>query len=147
MGLPRVTYNAGAGQVVVQCVRGPQNFVCKWETRAHDNVATSGVRERVVEAHDLMIAFEMRHMKVGAGEDLEQWAAFMKFALGGGQFLFSPNSDLADFYNCVSEDEGFEVSRAGPGVYGASFKFRIVPDAQAPADPGVVMKRFYGITS
>ncbi len=143
MGLPRVTYDAGAGQVVVQCVRGPQSFMCKWETRAHDNLATSGVRERVVEAHDLLITFEMRHMKVA--EDLPEWVAFMKFALGGGQFLFSPNSDLADFYNCVSEDEGFEVTRTGPGMYGAGFKFRIVPDAQAPGDPGVVMKRYYGI--
>lgn len=143
MGLPRITYDAGAGQVVVQCVRGPQGFVCQWETRAHDNLATSGVRERVVEANDILIRFEMRYMKVD--EDLPQWAAFMKFALGGGQFFFSPDSGLADFYNCVCENEGFEPLRAGPGIYGASFNFRIVPDAQAPADPSVVMRRFYGI--
>lgn len=123
--------------------RGPQGFTCSFQTRKNDNLATSGIRERVLEGNDILIGFTMGHLLVL--EDLDEWAAFQKFALEGGQFEFHPNADLADFYHCVSEDEGFEFEKVGPGRYAAAFHFRVVPDAQAPADPSVVMKRFYGI--
>ncbi len=143
MGLTKIIYDAGSGPVELAFLRGPQGFQCGYSTRAHDNLATSGIRERVLEGNDILIAFRMDHLAVE--EDLPEWAAFMKWALGGGQFDFYPDADLPDYYHCVSDDEGFEPVRTGPGRYGVGFRIRIVPDEQAPADPSVVMKRFYGV--
>ncbi len=145
MGLPKIVYDAGAGPVVLTFQRGPQEFRASWDTRAHDNLATSGVRERVLEAHDILITFRMGHMRVDDPTDLPAWAAFMKFALGGGQFGFYPNVDIDEQYHCVVDDDGFEPERVAPGMYGAAFEFRVVPDAIAPADPVQVVKRLNGI--
>lgn len=145
MGLPKIVYDAGAGLVVLQCVRGPRAFQCFYKTRKNDNLATSGVRERVLEGNDILITFEMPAMR--ADDDLPAWAAFMKFALAGTQFDFYPNVDINEHYHLVSEDEGWEPARTGLGVYAAAFKFRVAPDSIAPADPVQVIKRFNGIAT
>ncbi len=146
MSLPKIVYNPGGGDVTLQFLRGPQDFKCFYRSRVHDNLATGGLRERVVEANDMLITFGMGAMRIT--DDLDDWAAFMAWALAGGQFSFWPDAALAtDYYHCVSDDEGFEYSRNAPGQYGAAFRWRIVPDSQAPANPGVVMKRFYGIAA
>lgn len=145
MGLPKIVYDAGAGAVTLTFLRGPQGFRCFYQARAHDNLATSGVRERVLEGNDILIAFSMESLRVDG--DLPEWAAWAKWALGGGQFDFYPDRNLPDYYHCVSEDEGFEPLRVAPRVYRADFTLRVVPDGQAPADPSVVMERFYGIAA
>lgn len=146
MSLPKIIYNAGAGNVTLQCVRGPRDFRCGYKTRAHDNLATSGLRERVFEANDILISFVMEQMAVTS--DLPSWTAFAQWALSGGAFKFYPDAALSDYYNCVSDDDGFEPARTGPGRYSAAFHFRIVPDGQAPdGGPGEVLERFYGIAA
>jgi hypothetical protein len=146
MGLPKVVYNAGSGNVVLQFVRGPQDFLCYLKARVHDNVATSGIKERVVEAQDSMIKFGMGCIRVS--DDLVAWSAFMAYALMGGTFDFYPNSAINEHYHCVSDDEEFAIARTAPGQYSATLQWRIVPDTQAPAGgPAQVMKRFYGISS
>lgn len=145
MALPKIVYNAGSGPVALNFVRGPQDFSCYYSARVHDNLATSGVRERVMEARDILISFAMTHLRIE--EDLAAWSVFMQFALGGAQFDFYPNNDLGDFYHCVIEGDLFEPRRTGPGYYGASFRLRVAPDFLAPAHPGVVLQRFYGVTA
>ena len=145
MALPKIVYDAGSGPVTLAFLRGPRDFQCIFDARAHDNLATSGIRERVVEANDILIGFTMGHMRVE--EDLPEWVAFMSYALYGGQFEFHPDADLPDYYHCVSDDAGFAPARTGPERYAAGFQFRIVPDGQAPADPSEVMKRFYGVAA
>lgn len=145
MGLPKIVYDPGTGAVELEFLRGPQRFQCGYSTRAHDNLATSGIRERVLEGNDILISFNMPHL--GIGDDLPEWAAFMKWALGGGQFDFYPDADLPDYYHLISDDDGFAPMRTAPGRYGAGFRFRVVPDEQAPADPSVVMERFYGVAA
>jgi len=125
--------------------RGPVNFLCYAQGRVHDNLATSGaVRERVVENIDLLMTWEMPHMIVA--NDIEAWAAFEMFALAGGGFTFFPDVELADYYNCVAEDTGWEPQRNAPKKYGAKVKVRILQDGQCPSDPSVVLRRFYGIS-
>jgi hypothetical protein len=143
MALPKIIYDAGSGPTTLQCVRGPQGFVCRVESRKHDNLAASGIRERVVESNDLIIQFTMPSVAIDG--DWPAWCLFGTWALYGAQFDFYPDADLADYYHCVSDDEGFEPSRTSPGRYALSFRFRIVPDGQAPVGPGEVLERFYGI--
>lgn len=145
MSLPKVIYDPGSGNVTLLFLRGPRQFACFYSARVHDNLATGGLRERVVEAKDILITFEMPAIRVT--DDYDDWATFMDWALAGGQFSFYPDASLtSDYYHCVSDDTGFEYARNAPGQYAAAFRWRIVPDSQAPDDPGEVMKRFYGIT-
>lgn len=147
MALPKIIYDAGAGDVTLLFKRGPQGFQCTTQTRANDNLATSGLRERVLEGHDLLISFVMPALVVG--DDLGDWSAFMRWALGGGNFklYLDAGADPGDYYTCTCEQKVFESQWQGPARYAASFDFRIVPDAQAPADDGAVMERFYGVSA
>lgn len=149
IGLPKVVYNPGSGDVTLSFQRGPLDFRAKYVARVHDNVSTAGFRERVVEALDLIINFGMDHMLESDATDLTAWYTFMGFALAGGQFNFYPNVNIGtEYYHCLCDDQGFEPVRKGPGRYAAAFTFRVVPDSQAPTGgPGQVMKRFYGDAS
>jgi hypothetical protein len=78
-------------------------------------------------------------------DDMPAWMTFMAFALAGASFKFFPNSAMTDFYNCV-EDLGEWVPKyTAPKKYASSFRFRVLVDSQTPSDPGVILKRFYGI--
>jgi len=143
--LPKVNYDPGGGAVDLLFARGPNGFRCFYHARVHDNLSTSGAaRERVTEGLDMLITFTMPALKVA--DDYAGWMAFSKFALGGGQFTFCPNVDHAEnAYHCLSDDQEFAPARVGPQTYTAAFQWRIVPDGSAPADPGVVMQKFYGV--
>jgi hypothetical protein len=110
----------------------------------HDSLSTSGlVRERVVEAMDILIEFDMPHM-ILAG-DIEAWASFMAWALPGNSFQLYPNYGVfSDYYNCVLEDSSWKPVRNAPRKHGAKVTVRILNDSQAPASPVVVLRRFYG---
>jgi hypothetical protein len=140
---PKITYVSGGTQTLT-FVRGPQNFACDWTPRVHDNLSTSGAaRERVVEGMDLIISFGMANHIVQ--DDLPGWELFMAFALAGGSFKFFPDSTNAEYYNCCEESGEWNLRLNAPKKYGASYKFRILKDAQTPAGPSTVMRRFYGL--
>ena len=145
--LPKIVYTpAGGGATTLQFVWGPVDFDCYWDARLHDNLSTSGlVRERVVENADLLISFQMPHMVVDTA--MPAWATFLSFALLGGSFQFFPSAALADNYNCVLEDLGWHPKRNAPKKYASTIILRILQDSQAPSDPGVVLRRFYGVTT
>lgn len=143
MATPKIIYDAGAGAVTLTFARGPQGFRCTSKATVHDNQATSGIRERVMERVELVLSFTMGHLRVD--DDLDDWSTFMAWALVGESFQFFPDSAQATYYNVVSADEGFDPARVAPGVYSASFVWLIVPDVvSAAATTGSVMRQFYG---
>lgn len=137
----KIIYDPGSGDVTLVSKRGPNQFRCWYQSRVHDNLATSGLRERILEGSDILIAFMMPSHIVD--DDLPDWAAFMTFALGGGQFDFYPNSAGADYYTCVLEDDSWDPVRVAPGRYQASYRFRVV--ANAPGDPASALQKFCGV--
>lgn len=143
MALPKVVYNPGGGPVTLQFVRGPAEFQARDVMAGHDNTATSGIRERVVERVTVEISGTMPALRVS--EDLAAWGTFMRFALAGGSFQFYPDAAAAEYYNCVSGDDAWAPQPVGPGRYSARFRFLVVPDAQAPANAADVLRRFYGV--
>jgi hypothetical protein len=143
MAFPKVVYDPGSGPVTVAFARGPRDFMCGWSARVHDNLATSGLRERIVEARDLVITFSMPAM--GVGDDLGGWSALTAWMLDGGQVDFYPDAAKAEHYHVVSDDTEWKPGRVGPGRYSQAYAWRIVPDGNAPSGPDVVMRRFYGI--
>jgi len=146
IGQPKIVYtpDGGAETTLAFGIRGPQAFEPYFEGRVHDNLATSGaVRERVTEAIDILIPFNMGHLI--ASDDLPSWGAFMGFALAGGQFQFFPNLNLPDYYNCVIEDTDWKPKWTAPRKYAASFVLRVLNDDRRPSGPDEILRRFYGI--
>jgi len=144
----QIVYNPGGGNVTLTFQRGPQNFRCLYDGRVHDNLSTGGIRERIVEFLDILIAFEMQNHLISDATDYAAWGGFMTFALGGGQFTFCVNTTIgsAATYDCVSDDTKWQPVRNGPGKYAASYQFRMVPDTTFPSGgPEQVMQQFYGL--
>ena len=147
MSAPKVVYNTGVGgDVTLAFVSGPVDFLPEWAPVVHDNLASSGVaRERVVENRGMLLPFAMPALRVSDGT-LAGWMTFLGWAIGGGVFKFWPNAALGDWYNCVEETGAWQPKRVAPGVYTAAFCFRVLMDAQAPPDPGTILRRFMGVT-
>jgi hypothetical protein len=145
MGYPQISYQPVAGVsdlVLLDFKRGPGDFICQTAIRAKDNLSTSGKRERVLEAQDLLITFTMPAVYIY--EDYPAWSAFAEWAMDGVYFNFAPNSDFAGLLHCVSNDTTFTPSHKGVGRYEFNFNWQIVPDPLCPLNPGVVMQMFYG---
>ena len=87
MALPQIIYNPGAGNVTLPFKYPPHAATgFSMEAVAHDNIASSGVRERVIERIDNFLELEMPYVAIGA--DLTNWQTFLNFALVGGQFSY-----------------------------------------------------------
>jgi hypothetical protein len=145
-GACQIIYTPASTAIYLNFALPPVNFMPYFDARVHDNLSTDGsVRERVVENPDILISFEMPYMKVAV--DLQAWAQFYAYALLGGGFAFCPNTGLPDQYNCVLEDTAWKPARKAPAMYGAPVVIRILQDSVCPADPSVVLRRFYGIST
>jgi hypothetical protein len=141
----QISYDPGSGAIVLDCShRGVQNFIATDTGRGNDNLSSSGFRERVLEAVDTLASFTMPALLVA--DDYQAWAAFYRWAIGGGQFLFKPNYPLSSkSYTVVLEQLDFKPARVGVRRYSISVNLRFVPIGSAPADAGEVMYAFWGL--
>jgi hypothetical protein len=125
MAYPQIIYNPGSGNVTLSFVYPPKNVTgFSIEAVAHDNVASSGVRERIIERIDSFLELEMPY--VGIGPDLSNWQTFFQFALAGGQFSFYPDSSQSSFTNYWLEDAKEVAAYKHPGIYSLKLRFRQV---------------------
>lgn len=118
-----IVYDSGAGPTTLNFERLPRHVpVYMYEAIRHDNVASSGVRESVTERIDQFFQLEMEY--VAAGPDVNNWAAFMKYALSGGQFSYYPDSTQSSFTNFWLEGTSWTAEYKSAGQYTFSLKFR-----------------------
>src|SRR5580704_6919767 len=93
MGVGQISYTKpGPTVVTFNIARGLQSFIAEDSARRHDNISTSGLKESVYEATDLLIGFTMPGMVLGG--DYTDWRNFYAWALAGGTFIFVPNSSV-----------------------------------------------------
>ncbi len=125
MAFPQIVYNPGTGNVTLQFQR-PATKIPAYNLAAvrHDNIASSGVRESVLERIDQFLTLEMEW--VGIGADVEDWDAFMQFALAGNQFSYYPDASQPSFTNYWLEDTDWIAAYKSPGQYTFKLKFRLV---------------------
>ncbi|PYV31442.1 MAG: hypothetical protein DMG22_16905 [Acidobacteria bacterium] len=125
MSFPKIVYNPGTGATTLTFLRPPRKLPAYFGVaRRHDNVASSGVRETVLERIDNFLEFEMEW--VGIGADVQAWASFMAYALEGGSFQYYPDASLASFTNYWLEDTTWNSAYKSPGQYTFKVKFRQV---------------------
>ncbi|HUI42095.1 MAG TPA: hypothetical protein VL523_09010 [Terriglobia bacterium] len=125
MSYPQVVYDPGTGPVTLQFQRPPRK-VPAYEFRAvrHDNVASSGARETVLERVDTFLTFEMEW--VGIGADVQAWSAFMLYALMGGPFAYYADASQPQFTNYWLEDTDWTADYKAAGQYTFRLKLRAV---------------------
>jgi len=93
-----------------------------YEATRHDNVASSGVRESLLERIDSFLEFQMEWIINGA--DLSAWNSFMEYALSGGAFDFYPDQTLSSFTRMLLEDAKWSAAYKSPGFFSFSARFR-----------------------
>lgn len=125
MANPQIIYDPGAGPVVLAFTYPPRN-VAAYNAVAtrHDNVASSGVRESILERVDNFLEFDMQAVLMGS--DVMAWNAFMQYALQGSQFAYYPDSSQQAFTNYWLEQTTWNAAYKAPGLYSFKLKFRQV---------------------
>jgi hypothetical protein len=125
MANPQIVYNPGAGPVTLSFSYPPRT-VPAYESvvTRHDNVASSGVRESILERIDNFLEISME--TVLSGVDVAAWNAFMQYALAGGQFAYYADSSTFAFTNYWLEDTSWTAGYKSAGIYSFKLKFRQV---------------------
>lgn len=125
MANPAIVYPYGSTSATLIFQRPPTK-VPAYSAAAvrHDNVASSGVRESIVERVDNFLDLDMEW--VGSNADVQSWAQFMSYALQGGVFAYFPDSSQAVFVNYWLEDTNWTAAYKAPGQYSFHLKFRLV---------------------
>ncbi len=125
MANPSIVYPLGDGTVTLVFQRPPTK-VPAYSSAAvrHDNVASSGVRESILERIDNFLDLDMDWVAVGS--DVQAWAQFMSYALQGGVFAYYPDSSQPTFTNYWLEDTNWTAAYKAAGQYSFHLKFRLV---------------------
>ena len=125
MGNPAIVYPFGSSLATLNFLRSPRR-VPAYSAMAvrHDNVASSGVRESVLERIDNYLDLDLEW--VGIGGDVAAWAQFMSYALQGGAFTYYPDSSKPSFSNYWLEDTNWTAAYKAAGQYSFHVKFRQV---------------------
>jgi hypothetical protein len=125
MAYPQIIYDPGVGPVTLQFQRPPRKVPAyEFKATRHDNIASSGVRESVLERIDTFLTFEMEWVAIGS--DVQGWSSFMLFALSGGQFAYYPDASLPSFTNYWLEGTDWTADWKSAGQYTFKLKLRQV---------------------
>src|SRR5579863_3046145 len=125
MAIPKIIYVSSSGTLTLQFIYPPSGLPANFmEAVRHDNIASSGVRESIIERIDNFLQLNMR--TVLSGLDLQNWSVFMECALQGNPFSYYPDSTLAAYTNYTLEDTTWDAAWRTPGIYTFKMKFRQV---------------------
>ena len=125
MANPAIVYPYGSGTATLNFLRPPTKVPAYSSTAVrHDNVASSGVRESVLERIDNFLDLDLEW--VGISSDVQAWAQFMNYALQGGVFAYYPDSSQSSFINFWLEDTNWTAAYKAAGQYTFHLKFRQV---------------------
>ncbi len=119
MAFPKIIYGASTLTFLRQPRRVPAYMM---EATRHDNVASSGVRESILERIDNFLELDMEW--VGIGSDVTNWQAFFAYALQGGQFAYYPDAALSGHTDYLLEDTTWTAAYKVPGQYTFKLRFR-----------------------
>ena len=131
MANPAIVYPYGTGSATLMFQR-PPNKVPAYSSTAvrHDNVASSGVRESVLERIDNYLDLDLEW--VGIGSDVQAWAQFMNYALQGGVFAYYPDSSQSSFTNLLARRHKLDRGVQSGGTVQLSFEVSTGCDMNKP---------------
>lgn len=94
------------------------------EAVRHDSITTSGLRQSALERVDIIKHLQMEYVPWA---DLTAWAAFIDFAIQGGEFSYYPDASLSAFQTFELLDTNFTPTYNSRGLSKFSLKLRLVP--------------------
>ena len=123
MAFPKIIY--GSPSTTLQFALPPRKVPAYFmDAVRHDNIASSGVREAMLERIDNFLELEMEWVAIGS--DVAAWQAFMAWALAGNQFSYYPDPSQSSFTQYWLEDTTWTAAYRAPGQYTFKLKFRQV---------------------
>lgn len=89
----------------------------------HDNIASSGVIEKIYERTDEFLTFEMEYAKAGA--DIASWDSFIRAVVQGSAFDYYPDSTLSAHSSYTLEQTNWTANYKQLGMYSFQMRFRL----------------------
>lgn len=130
--LPKIVYPSGGG-TTLQFVFPPRSQTQYYQTTRHDNLSSAGVKEAIFERTDTFQKFTMEYVRgnilSGPGEDIQNWAGFMAYALQGGSFDYYPDpiNSPSVIHTCTLEQTDWtpEFKQLGMFTFNCVFRYRV----------------------
>ena len=125
MANPAIVYPVSGGTATLNFSHPPRRVPAYSSVAVrHDNIASSGVRESVLERIDNYLDLDLEW--VSAGDDVQAWAQFMNYALQGGAFAYYPDGAQPLSTNYWLEDTNWTAAYKAAGRYSFRLKLRQV---------------------
>jgi hypothetical protein len=124
MAYPKVQYidDAGHGQELIFALPPTQKPFAYVTAVRNDSFASSGVKQSVCERDEEF--FDINLLWIAAGDDVEAWDQFMRWAIHGGEFEYYADSDLDTHVTCTLEETTWKAEWKMLRTYGFKITFR-----------------------
>jgi hypothetical protein len=100
------------------------------EAVRHDSITTSGLRQSALERVDIIKHLQMEYVPWA---DLTAWAAFIDYAIQGGEFSYYLDASLSAFQTFELVDSSFAPTYNSRGLTKFTLKLRLVPGGASSA--------------
>jgi hypothetical protein len=123
MAYPKILYTPTGGAEQTLTFSAPARLMPGYARIAvrHDNVATAGIRESVLERMDDILEITVEWIKA---TEVSVWQSFLDHALTGAAFAYYPDASLSSFTNYGLEDTEAKLEWKAPGQYTVTLKMR-----------------------
>lgn len=123
MSFPKIVYTpAGGTEQTLTFVHPPRQLpgYSKAAVR-HDNVATAGMRESLLERIDDFLDLTLEWIPIS---QVGEWHDFLNHALTGAVFAYYPDAGQTGFILYLLEDAEAKLEWKAPGMYRLALKMR-----------------------
>src|ERR1700756_2850312 len=105
--LPQIVYDPGSGPTVLSFTYPPvqKPLIDERSAVRHDSITSSGLRQVALERVDIIKPLIMEYVP---WEDLPAWAAFIDYAIEGGEFAYYPDASQPNFVTLELLDTNFK---------------------------------------
>lgn len=119
--LPKIVYPSG-GSNTLNFFYPPRKVPFRsYKSVRHDNTASSGAREIIIERLETYLNFEMEYVVIGS--DVTGWDNFMQNALQGMPFDYYPDHTSGSFVTYYLQNTNWDAAYKQLGMYTFSCSF------------------------
>jgi len=123
VSFPKIIYTPAGGAEQTLQFHAPARFIPGYSRTAvrHDNIATAGIRESVLERIDDLLEIAVEFVFTA---DVAYWQGFFDHALTGAAFAYYPDAAVSSFTNYLFEDTDARLEYVSAGRYQVKLKMR-----------------------
>lgn len=123
MSYPKIIYTPSGQAQQTLAFTYPARQIPGYQRQAvrHDNIASSGIRETVLERFEDVIEIQVPAVPLA---DVAAWQTFFNHALAGGAFDYYPDASAAAYTTYLLEDQDSALAYKAPGLYSTRLKMR-----------------------